>query len=108
ATPPRTIWRDQDDKWWSPTRRDSRLVVSPDGRTLAFVSDRTGWIHLYVIPTDAEDSTAGRALTSGDFGVGLPSWSPDGARIAYHHSSVGNQMERFISTVDVRSGSQEA
>lgn len=104
GTLPRTLWRDHDEKWWSPTNRDSRLAVSPDGRTLAFVSDRTGWIHLYVIPTDATDPSAGRALTSGAFGVGLPAWSPDGIRLAYHHSVDGNQMERFVSTVDVRSG----
>jgi Tol biopolymer transport system component/dienelactone hydrolase len=107
GVPPRTIWRDRDDKWWSPTNRDSRLAVSPDGRTLAFVSDRTGWIHLYVIPTDAANESAARALTSGAYGVGLPSWSPDGARIAYHHSVAGNQMERFISTVDVATGRSE-
>jgi dipeptidyl aminopeptidase/acylaminoacyl peptidase len=107
STPPRVLWRDRDEKWWSPTNRDSRLVVSPDGRTLTFVSDRTGWIHVYVIPTDATSEAQAKQLTAGDFGAGLPAWSPDGSRIAYHHSVKGNQMERFISIVDVASGAHE-
>ena len=37
----------------SPTNRDVKLLVSPDGKSLAFVSDRTGWIHVYVMPLDA-------------------------------------------------------
>ena len=105
---PNVLWRDRDDKWWSPTNRDSRLVVSPDGKMLTFVSDRTGWIHVYVIPTDATSESQARQLTTGQFGAGLPAWSPDGSRIAYHHSVRGNQMERFISIVDVKSGAHEA
>lgn len=101
---PRTLWQDRDERWWSPTGRDSRLATSPDGRQVAFVSDRTGWIHVYVIPVDATEESQARQLTSGNFGTGLPYWSPDGARLAYHHSVAGNQMERFISMVDVASG----
>ena len=41
GTLPKVLWRDYDEKWWSPTNRDSRLVVSPDGKMLTFVSDRT-------------------------------------------------------------------
>ncbi len=104
---PRTLWRDRDERWWSPTGRDSKLVVSPDGRTLAFVSDRTGWIHVYVIPIDATSESQARQLTSGNYGTGLGNWSPDSKRLAYHHSVSGNQMERFIDVVDVASGKSE-
>ena len=107
GTLPTVLWRDRDEKWWSPTNRDSRLVVSPDGRMLSFVSDRSGWIHVYVIPTDATGESQARQLSAGDFGAGLPAWSPDGSRIAYHHSATGNQMERFISVVDLKTGAHE-
>jgi dipeptidyl aminopeptidase/acylaminoacyl peptidase len=104
---PRVLWRDHDEKWWSPTNRDARLLVSPDGKSLAFVSDRTGWIHVYVMPIDATSEAQAKALTSGKFGTGLGSWSPDSRRLAYHHSVEGNQMERFIDVVDVATGRSE-
>lgn len=101
---PRLLWRDRDEKWWSPTNRDARVIVSPDGQSVAFVSDRTGWIHVYVMPVGASSEQDARTLTSGNFGTGLGTWSPDSRRLAFHHSVVGNQMERFIDVVDVQSG----
>ncbi len=105
---PRTLWRDRDEKWWSPTGRDSRLLVSPDGTSLAFVSDRTGWIHVYVIAVHATSEAQAKQLTSGSYGTGIGNWSADGRRLAYHHSVTGNQMERFISVVDMDSGKSDA
>ncbi len=104
---PRRLWKDHDDRWWSPTRRDARTVVSPDGKAVAFVSDRSGWIHIYVLPVDATSEAQAEQLTSGNYGAGLPEWSPDSSRIAYHHSVDGNQMERFIDIVDVATGKSE-
>ena len=103
----RVLWRDHDERWWSPTGRDSKLLVSPDGKSIAFVSDRTGWIHVYVMPVDAASESDARALTTGRFGSGLGAWSADSCRIAYHHSAPDNQMERFIDVVDVASGKSE-
>lgn len=105
---PRVLWRDRDERWVSPTNRDVKLLVSPDGRQVAFVSDRTGWIHLYVMPVDATAESQAVQLTSGTFGVGLGSWSPDGTRLAYHHSADRNQYERFVDVVDVASRRHEA
>lgn len=104
GTLPRTLWHDHDDRWFSPTARDSRLLVSPDGKSLAFVTDRSGWIHLYVIPVAATSESQAKQLTNGSFGVGVSSWSSDGKQIAYHHSLPGNQMERVVSVVDVATG----
>jgi dipeptidyl aminopeptidase/acylaminoacyl peptidase len=100
----RTLWKDYDERWFSPTGRDSKVLVSPDGKSVAFVSDRTGWIHLYVTPVDATSESQAKQLTSGSFLAGLGNWSPDSKRIAYHRSASGNQMERFIDIVDVASG----
>ncbi len=106
---PRTLWRDHDPAWWSPTTRDSKTVVSPDGKWVAFASDRTGWVHVYVMPVDAIAESEARQLTSGNYlaGVGFGSWSPDSRRLAYHHSVEGNLMERFIAIIDVASGESE-
>ncbi len=104
---PRVLWRDRDERWWSPTNRDSKLLVSPDGKSLAFVSDRTGWIHVYVMPLDATSEAQAKQLTTGDFGAGLGSWSADSRRLAYHHSAAGNQMERFVAVVNVATGAIE-
>jgi dipeptidyl aminopeptidase/acylaminoacyl peptidase len=108
GTLPRVLWRDHDDRWYSPTNRDAKLLVSPDGKQLAYVSDRSGWIHVYVMPLDATSESQAVQLTSGRFGAGLGSWSPDSRRLAYHHSADGNQMERFVDVVDVASQRSEA
>ena len=100
----RTLWRDHDDRWFSPTGRDSRVLVSPDGRSVAFISDRSGWIHIYVMPVNATSESQAKQLTSGGFLAGLGSWSADSRRIAYHRSAAGNQFERFIDVVDVATG----
>ncbi|MBI4471629.1 MAG: alpha/beta fold hydrolase [Acidobacteria bacterium] len=103
----RTLWRDYDPAWWSPTGRDSKVLVSPDGKSVAFVSDRTGWIQIYVMPIAATSESQAKQLTSGNYGAGLGSWSPDNKRIAYHHSIPGNQEERFLAIVDVATGQSQ-
>ena len=104
----RTLWKDHDERWFSPTGRDSKVLVSPDGKSVAFVSDRSGWLHLYVIAVDATSESQARPLTKGNYLAGLGAWSADSSRIAYHRSAVGNQMERFVDVVDVASGKTEA
>ncbi len=105
---PRTLWKDHDERWFSPTARDSKVIVSPDGKSVAFVSDRTGWIHIYVMPVNAASESEAKQLTTGNYLAGLGGWSPDSKRIAYHRSAAGNQMERFIDIVDVASGKSES
>src|SRR5262249_10139332 len=75
---------------------------------LAFVSDRSGWIHIYVMPVDASSESQARQLTTGGYLAGLGSWSPDNRHIAYHHSVPGNQYERFVDLIDVNTGKSEA
>ncbi len=103
----RTLWKDFDPAYWTLTS-SARTVASPDGRWIAFLSDRTGWPHLYAIPSDATSESQARQLSAGKFGDEYPSWSSDSKRIAYAHSEDGDQMERFISVIDVASGKSEA
>ncbi|HVB11397.1 MAG TPA: S9 family peptidase [Bacillota bacterium] len=57
--------------------RDFAPRWSPDGRRLAFLSDRGGSVQLWV--ADPEP----RQLTDLPFPPGAPTWSPDGERLAF-------------------------
>ncbi|MDI3316970.1 MAG: S9 family peptidase [Bacillota bacterium] len=63
---------------------DEEAAPSPDGRQVAYVSRRDDMhpdlTDLYVVPAEGGEP---RRLSAGGGGVGSPSWSPDGARIAY-------------------------
>ena len=60
---------------------------SPDGRRIAFDSDRDGNIEVYVMDADGANP---RRLTDHDASDGFPSWSPDGRRIAFGSNRDGN------------------
>ncbi len=68
-------------------RRDMSPRWSPDGKWLAFVSNRDGEdeekakAQLYVVPADG--SAEPRKLTDGDESVESLAWSPDSSRIAF-------------------------
>jgi dipeptidyl aminopeptidase/acylaminoacyl peptidase len=53
---------------------------SPDGRQIAFLSDRDGKQQLYLIPPDGGESVQ---LTEVETGVSAFQWAPDGKRIAF-------------------------
>jgi Tol biopolymer transport system component len=60
--------------------RDRGPAWSPDGRTLAFYSDRSGSYEIWLI---GADGTRLRPVTAGSpNGMWYPTWSPDGRRIA--------------------------
>lgn len=74
---------------------------SPDGRRLAFVSDRSGNFAIWIADANGDNP---RQITALDqFVTGFPRWSPDGTRIAFHTSAANE--ERVIYIVDVESGS---
>ncbi|HEY7910009.1 MAG TPA: S9 family peptidase [Thermomicrobiales bacterium] len=59
---------------------DSAPRWSPDGKTVAFVSDREERKELWLIPADFGEA---RRLTRGSSDVSQPAWSPDGQRLVY-------------------------
>ena len=63
------------------TRRDLLAHVSPDGKRLAFISDRAGESEIWV--ADASGANA-MPLTSLGANPGFPRWSPDGQTVAFH------------------------
>ncbi|MGZ7046497.1 MAG: TolB family protein, partial [Candidatus Aminicenantales bacterium] len=61
-------------------KSDSRPRWSPDGRTLAFLSNRDGESQIYLIPVDGGEA---RALTESKTGISSFDWAPDGNRLAF-------------------------
>jgi Tol biopolymer transport system component len=80
------------------TREESRGTLSPDGRLLAFNSDRTGDMNLWLLSVD---DGAVRQLTRGPGGDYQARWSPDGRRLVFFSSRAGNAD---IWEVDVLTG----
>ncbi|HJZ77467.1 MAG TPA: prolyl oligopeptidase family serine peptidase [Vicinamibacterales bacterium] len=96
---PNVLHEDVKEKFWSITGdANAGAQPSPDGKWIAFLSDRDGWDHLYVMPADV---TVARRLqpsgsdaiqiTKGKFEAWRPAWSPDGTKIAFD----ANQPDRY-------------
>ena len=64
----------------SAKKSSTQPAFSPDGKWLAFVSDRTDTRQLYRLSLEGGEA---ETLTSGAEGVTAFAWAPDGARIAY-------------------------
>jgi len=67
---------------------DGLPAWSPDGRQIAFRSDRDGNSDIYVMDLDGGNQ---RNLTNNSSADGFPAWSPDGGQIAFHSDRDGNR-----------------
>src|SRR2546428_350717 len=74
-----------------------RPAWSPDGKRIAFQTNRDGPYHIYVMDADGGNV---RQLTSGDADDRHPTWSPDGKRIAVES---GSDVKREIWVIDMAS-----
>jgi Tol biopolymer transport system component len=81
------------------TRVESRGAWSPDGRSIAFNSDRLGEMNIWV--RGVADS-AEQQLTHGPGGDYQPSWSPDGKRVVFFSARSGNADVWSVETNDGR------
>ena len=74
-------------------------VWSPDGKRIAFVSDRKGeWQNFEIYAMDADGGNQQR-LTNNRIFDWQPSWSPDGKRIAFSSDRDGN-TEIYVMDAD--------
>lgn len=78
------------------TYADYNAIASPDGRRIAFLSDRTGRAELW---TANADGTSPRPLTrgAGTYLMG-PRWSPDGGRLAFS-AMADDRLGVFVTDV---------
>ncbi|GAB5493230.1 MAG: S9 family peptidase [Phototrophicaceae bacterium] len=67
-------------KMTSGQQKDTTPAWSPDGKTIAFVSDRNEKPQIYLLPVDGGEA---QAITDLKQGAGAPIWSPDGSKIAF-------------------------
>ncbi len=79
------------------TQWDLQPTFSPDGRSVAFVSTRSGGWQVWL--AEADGGHPRRLTNFADSRVGSPSWSPDGTRLAFT-VLVDGQSDIFVIPVD--------
>jgi dipeptidyl aminopeptidase/acylaminoacyl peptidase len=67
-------------QWTFSAKSEQAPRWSPDGRTLAFLSDREDTMQIFLMPVSGGEATK---LTSAKNSAESPRWSPDGKRIAF-------------------------
>ena len=66
----------------SPGVREQKVAWSPNGKWIAYISDRTGEDEIYIAPQDGHGPE--EQITSGHKGFMFqPAWSPDSTKIAW-------------------------
>jgi dipeptidyl aminopeptidase/acylaminoacyl peptidase len=71
---------------------------SPDGKWIAFLSDRDGWDHLYVVSSKGGEAVQ---LTKGHFEAWRPAWSHDSSRIAFDANEPDRLGDRQIGIANL-------
>ena len=71
-------------------------VYSPDGKRIAFGSDRDGHFQIYIMQADGSDV---RRVTNSPAADMRPAWSPDGKRLAFTSNRDGN-YEIYVVNAD--------
>ena len=79
---------------------DIRPVWSPDGKRIAFQSNRAPTFQVYVMEADGANE---QRISSGNYDDRHPSWSPDASQVAVDS---GSDYQREIWTIDVGSGAR--
>jgi len=80
--------------------KNYHVQVSPDGRLVAFDSDRDGVRGVYVARADGAEVRR----VSGEGYAAVPTWSPDGRRLAFLRAEAGRPKVWNLWTLELRSG----
>jgi dipeptidyl aminopeptidase/acylaminoacyl peptidase len=105
----RPIFHETDEAWMRGFRAGRFLgedgfvtTFLPDGKSVAFLSERDGWYHLYTASLEGGEP---RQLTKGRFEVGRPTISKDGKRW-FFLSSEGDLEQRHLYTMPIEGGAR--
>jgi Tol biopolymer transport system component/DNA-binding winged helix-turn-helix (wHTH) protein len=79
------------------TRADVPGRFSPDGKQVAFLSDRTGWAEVWIANRDGSGLRQATTLHATELHIG--SWSPDGRRLVIDAALAGNS-DVFVVSLD--------
>ncbi|HEY3045785.1 MAG TPA: prolyl oligopeptidase family serine peptidase [Vicinamibacterales bacterium] len=94
---PRALHEDVKETFWSMTGdAGGGAQPSPDKKWIAFLSDRDGWDHLYVMRSSGSDAIQ---ITKGRFEAWRPTWSPDSTRIAFDANEPDHPGDRHLGLV---------
>ena len=80
--------------------KNYHVQVSPDSRSIAFDSDRDGVRGVYVARADGAEVRR----VSGQGYAAVPTWSPDGSRLAFLRAEPGRPKVWNLWTLELRSG----
>jgi Tol biopolymer transport system component len=81
------------------TGPDFDPASSPDGRKIAFTSERDGGFDIFVMDADGANQT--RLTTETDpVRDGSATWSPDGSQIAFSHFTLNGDSDIYVMNAD--------
>ena len=92
---PRTVVQDRGFFDYRAGRAFASARVSPDGETVLFRSQSSGWLNFWVVPRDG--SGAPRQIAASDYDQSDARWSPDGSWISYTENRDGIHSLRLVS-----------
>ena len=98
---PRAIYEIDEDKFWSiPDWGESGAQPwpSPNGKWIAFLSDKDGWDHLYVMPALGGTPVQ---ITKGQFEAWRPAWSHDSTRVAFDANEPDHLGDRRVGIANI-------
>jgi Tol biopolymer transport system component len=82
----------------SSTRNDLSPQYSPDGKRIAFASERSGNWEIWVCNSDGSNPVQLTSFRGPN--VTTPRWSPDGGRIAFDSDAEGGEFDIWVIGVD--------
>ena len=92
---PRTVVQDRGFFDYRAGRAFASAQVSPDGETVLFRSQSSGWLNFWVVPRDGSGEP--RQIAASDYDQSDARWSPDGNWISYTENRDGIHSLRLVS-----------